>query len=227
MASASSAATDAAVDAATDKLANASVADESTTATAADGDGPDMTKTHPLQYRWTMWYNPKQQRTGGEWKSNVQSISSFDTVEGFWCLYNNLVPPTRLQLGSNYHLFKDGIMPEWEDKANATGGKWVFTLSHDRERIDQMWLYTLLALIGESFEFSSQICGVVVSPRKKECRIALWTTCADSQHEAAVRSIGAAFKATLGVTDHPIGYQLHNDALKHECSFRNASRFQV
>jgi hypothetical protein len=29
-----------------------------------------------------------------------------------------MVPPGRLPIGSNYHLFKDGIEPEWEHKDN-------------------------------------------------------------------------------------------------------------
>lgn len=37
---------------------------------------------------------------------------------GYNSLYNNMVPPGRLVIGSNYHLFKDGIDPEWEHKDN-------------------------------------------------------------------------------------------------------------
>lgn len=51
-----------------------------------------------------------------------------NTVEDFWGVWNSAVLPTLLPFGSNYHLFRDGIKPAWEDSANANGGKWVFNI---------------------------------------------------------------------------------------------------
>lgn len=42
-------------------------------------------------------------------------------VEDFWRLYNNVAPPSQLQLGCSYNLFKRGIEPKWEDPANDKG----------------------------------------------------------------------------------------------------------
>ncbi len=39
-------------------------------------------------------------------------------VEEFWSIINNLLPPSQLVKNANYHFFKDGIQPLWEDKAN-------------------------------------------------------------------------------------------------------------
>jgi hypothetical protein len=36
-------------------------------------------------------------------------------------LFNNLVPPSQLPAGSNYHLFKGDVRPEWEDQYNEKG----------------------------------------------------------------------------------------------------------
>jgi len=33
-----------------------------------------------------------------------------------------------LASGSNYHLFKDGVEPKWEDPQNVRGGKWLLQM---------------------------------------------------------------------------------------------------
>lgn len=60
-------------------------------------------------------------------------------------LYNNVMPASQLEHGSNYHLFKVGIEPKWEDPANGRGGQWVLTLSNKqrKEKLDKLWLYTV------------------------------------------------------------------------------------
>jgi hypothetical protein len=52
-------------------------------------------------------------------------------------------------------------------------------------------LTQILACIGEAFEEEEEVCGCVVSIRKAQDRIAIWTRTASK--EAAVRSIGYAF----------------------------------
>jgi len=51
-----------------------------------------------------------------------------------------------LAVSSNYHLFKQGIKPMWEDPANKQGGKWSIQLLRNRttmREIDNNWLYTV------------------------------------------------------------------------------------
>lgn len=62
---------------------------------------------------------------------------------------------------ANYYLFKEGIIPAWEDEANKQGGKWSIQLPKDKNRagVDKMWLYTVRAtpplLLCSSFLISS------------------------------------------------------------------------
>ena len=85
-----------------------------------------------------------------------------------------MVPPKSLQQGCTYHLFKDDIRPEWEHEQNRGGGKWV--IIPDRNKVDDNWLSLLLACVGETLSDSEdEICGVVVSIRKKQDKIAIWT----------------------------------------------------
>ena len=60
---------------------------------------------HPLQYRWVLWFdNPKLKKPDESWEENLKKIHSFDTVEDFWCLFNNIVAPTKLTMNSNFHI---------------------------------------------------------------------------------------------------------------------------
>src|SRR5690606_1908715 len=115
-----------------------------------------------------------------------------------------------LPQGSDYHVFKEGIQPMWEDKQNRNGGKWVVLLSGQlKNQLNHLWLSTLLACIGASFDDDVQVNGVVVSIRKRIDKIALWTS--DSSDMAAVRRIGEQFKQFLNLSNIKISYQVHYD----------------
>lgn len=44
-------------------------------------------------------------------------------------------------MGSDYSLFKKGIMPMWEDQANKRGGRWLISLERkQRSELDRYWL---------------------------------------------------------------------------------------
>lgn len=59
-------------------------------------------------------------------------------------MHNNVWTPTQLTLGANYHFFKEGVKPAWEDAENAKGGKWNFQIQRvNRGRLDDMWLNTV------------------------------------------------------------------------------------
>ena len=59
-------------------------------------------------------------------------------------LYNNVVPPSRLNAGVDFHLFKEGIEPKWEDPRCSQGGKWVVPIAKaNKGQLDTMWLNTV------------------------------------------------------------------------------------
>ncbi|BGP34352.1 eukaryotic translation initiation factor 4E [Rhodotorula toruloides] len=115
----------------------------------------DFTVKHPLCSPWTLWFDSaSKQDKAKSWEEALTKVISFQSVEEFWGLYNNIVPPSILGANSNYYLFKQGIKPAWEDEANAHGGKWSVQLPRGKytDQIDTFWLYTMLAAIGETFE---------------------------------------------------------------------------
>lgn len=185
----------------------------------------DAGQKNPLHCKWTMFYNPASKSNNSKsWPNHVREIWTFGTVEDFWRLFNNLVAPSCLPVGSNYHLFKNGVQPEWEDPANLKGGKWsvVYNVKGEdnSKKFDDAWMWTVLALIGEFFEDSDFITGVVISPRAKFNKIALWTSDAPSR-DAQMR-IGQTLKTHLNIQG-PLSYQSWDDAKDR----RNAPMYQV
>ncbi|XP_039952467.1 eukaryotic translation initiation factor 4E1-like [Bactrocera tryoni] len=129
---------------------------------------------HPLQNTWTLWYLENDRSKS--WEDMQNEITSFDTVEDFWSLYNHIKPPSDIKLGSDYSLFKKGIRPMWEDAGNKQVGRWVITLNKtSKADLDNLWLDVLLCLIGEAFENSDVVCGAVVNIRGKNNKISIWT----------------------------------------------------
>ena len=68
---------------------------EASTATREDGevaaerDGePDFAKKHPLEYKWTLWFDNPKGGGGGQkqstWGQTLRAVYTFDTVEDFW-----------------------------------------------------------------------------------------------------------------------------------------------
>ncbi|RKO84819.1 translation initiation factor eIF 4e-like domain-containing protein [Blyttiomyces helicus] len=189
----------------------------------------DFNIKHPLQNSWVLWFdNPQRKNTNqANWSQNLKNLITIDTVEDFWGVYNNIMKATTLSNSANYHLFKLGIQPAWEDKQNANGGKWVINVpkrkSPSGADLDQLWLYTMLACIGEAFPDSEEICGAVVSIRKVD-RISLWTRSALDREKQ--ERTGVQWKKSLG-WDDKIGYQAHSDALRKNSSYSNAEMYTV
>lgn len=92
---------------------------------------------------------------------------------------NNIAPVSELAMKSDYHLFKEGVRPEWEDPQNKHGGKWAYQFKEKRSvNIDELWLHTMLAAIGETLENEEdgEVMGVVCNVRKGFYRVGVWTS---------------------------------------------------
>lgn len=129
-------------------------------------------------------------------------MGTYETVESFMSIFPTLRRPSQMERNCNYHLFKDGIKPMWEDKANARGGKWVLTLRNGNQALlDRSWMYLVLGLIGEELDEADDITGAVISTRPKGDRIAVWLR--DKHDVAKVNGIGKRFVQLLDVDREP------------------------
>lgn len=154
---------------------------------------------HPLNTKWTLWYTKPAVDRSESWSDLLGPVITFDTVEEFWGIYNAIPQASELPIKSDYHLFREGIKPEWEDVVNSKGGKWSFQFK-SKPDINDLWTRALLSVIGETIEEedSNEVNGVVLNIRKGFFRIGLWTK---STNEATLIPIGEKLKKVLRLTD--------------------------
>lgn len=154
-----------------------------------------------------------------------------------------------MALKSDYHLFKQGVRPEWEDPQNKHGGKWSYSFKEKRNcDINDIWLHTMLAAIGETLEDEEdgEVMGVVVNVRKAFFRIGVWTrTIGKSipgrgdgdvaggkgrsvqKGQDILLQIGKRFKEILKLPpNEPVEFSGHTDAA-HSGSTRAKAKFTV
>jgi len=177
-----------------------------------DGLPAELLVKHPLQSRWVLWYLKADRNK--DWEDCLKQVTTFDTVEDFWALYNHIQVASGLNWGSDYYLFKEGIKPMWEDENNIKGGRWLVAVDKLKrnELLDHYWLELLMAIIGEQFEeHGEHICGAVVNVRQKGDKVSLWTR--DALKDDVNKRIGQILKAKLEIPDsEPIRYEVHKDS---------------
>jgi translation initiation factor 4E len=128
---------------------------------------------HPLRSTWTLFYRPPTSKYSDYEKSTIK-LASISSVETFWTIYSHLKRPSQLPSISDYHIFKEGIRPVWEDEANKRGGKWIVRLK--KGVADRYWEEILFAIVGDQFmEAGEEVCGAVLSVRSGEDVLNVWT----------------------------------------------------
>ncbi|KAL7991108.1 hypothetical protein Chor_014538 [Crotalus horridus] len=159
---------------------------------------------HPLQYNYTFWYSrrtPGRPTSSQSYEQNIKQIGTFASVEQFWRFYSHMVRPGDLTGHSDFHLFKEGIKPMWEDDANKNGGKWIIRLR--KGLASRCWENLILAMLGEQFMVGEEICGAVVSVR--------FQTASDQATTARIRD---TLRRVLNLPPNTImEYKTHTDSI--------------
>ncbi|EHB00113.1 Eukaryotic translation initiation factor 4E type 2 [Heterocephalus glaber] len=171
---------------------------------------------HPLQYNYTFWYSrrtPGRPTSSQSYEQNIKQIGTFASVEQFWRFYSHMVRPGDLTGHSDFHLFKEGIKPMWEDDANKNGGKWIIRLR--KGLASRCWENLILAMLGEQFMVGEEICGAVVSVRFQEDIISIWNKTASDQ--ATTARIRDTLRRVLNLPPNTImEYKTHTDSIKYD-----------
>lgn len=154
-------------------VADAGVEKTETDPSTEASSSPQPSSDHPLKTTWNLFYRPPTNKFSDYEKSTIR-LASISTVESFWTIYTHLKRPSSLPTVSDYHIFKDGIRPVWEDEANKRGGKWIIRLK--KGVADRYWEDLLLAIVGDQFlEAGEEVCGAVLSVRSGEDVLSVWT----------------------------------------------------
>lgn len=187
---------------------------------------------HPLEYSYTFSYfvRPNGKFDPEEYAHYVQPIAVFSSVEQFWetykfikrpsgeCAPSPLSPAAEITRKVDFHLFKKGIKPVWEDQQNRKGGKWILRLKKGLS--SRIWENLLLAMIGEQFLVGEEICGAVCSVRNQEDILSLWNKSANST--GVTNRIRDTLRRILNLPMNAIlEYKRHDDCLRDQSSYRH------
>uniref|UniRef100_A0A8C9X364 Eukaryotic translation initiation factor 4E family member 2 n=1 Tax=Sander lucioperca TaxID=283035 RepID=A0A8C9X364_SANLU len=160
--------------------------------------------------------SPKDSEKEKAEDEDKEQNTSKKKVEQFWRFYSHMIRPGDLTGHSDFHLFKEGIKPMWEDDANKMGGKWIIRLR--KGLASRCWENLILAMLGEQFMVGEEICGAVVSVRFQEDIISIWNKTASDQ--ATTARIRDTLRRVLNLPPNTImEYKTHTDSIKYVCLF--------
>jgi hypothetical protein len=127
---------------------------------------------HQLNDRWICWFHDLNDEN---WSmSSYKELLSFDTIEDFWIMCNNL----KTANNGMYYIMRQGYPPIWDHEKNINGGGWTFKV--DKKVAHEFWEKMACYCIGETLcKNSANIIGVSISPKIRFVTIRLWTNNCD------------------------------------------------
>ena len=157
--------------------------------------------------------------SGVPYETSIKTLATVHTVEQFWDVYNHLIRPSDLPTTTDYHFFRDGIKPTWEDPSNAKGGKWIVRLR--KGLASRYWEEIILAILGQQFAVpDGEVCGAVLSIRYSEDIVSVWNR--TSSDRGSVDRIRDGIKKVLQLPGHVhLEYKPHQASLQDKSSFKN------
>ena len=162
----------------------------SETKTAANLPSEPLAKTETVD-TWVIWCRPPMQKSNGQqvpYEDTIHPMLKFNTEEDFCLAFKHLKHPSDLPIVWEYHLFKEGIRPIWEDKENKNGGKWVIRVK--KGVADRYWEILQMSLVDNCWgDLGEEICGGVVSMRSGEDILSLWLRDAASGRNLKIKCV--------------------------------------
>ncbi|KAJ8130413.1 hypothetical protein O1611_g3220 [Lasiodiplodia mahajangana] len=178
--------------------------------------------SHPLRDTWVFWYRPPITKANGyiEYDKTLHAMMSVKTSEEFWLAYSHLKRPSSLPTVSDYHLFKEGVRPIWEDEENKHGGKWILRLK--KGVADRYFEDLIMACVGDQFgDESDELCGIVLSMRNGEDVLSIWTKNTGQR----VLKIRETMRRILGCpTDTRIEWKSHDTSMQQRSMIEESRR---
>lgn len=125
-----------------------------------------------LTDNWTLYFLPSPPGKGEPFDPAL--VFGIDTVASFWKTMNNLPEAEELPARSSMYLFRDDIVPKWEDPQNKDGG--LYRVAVSSRVANDVWLRTAARTIGESWKrlYRDNVNGIVLKVKEKGMYIEVW-----------------------------------------------------
>ena len=87
-------------------------------------------------------------------------------------IQQHLRRPTAMPYGTHFHVFRQGMRPEWEDPAFAEGCQ--LEIKSQKNTTSKYWEDMILAMMGEQFETADFVYGMVMKLKPQFDKISVW-----------------------------------------------------
>mmetsp|Transcript_20978 Transcript_20978/g.49148 ORF Transcript_20978/g.49148 Transcript_20978/m.49148 type:complete len:231 (+) Transcript_20978:46-738(+) len=137
---------------------------------------PGVPEALPLRHTWVVWQQLASPGKTVPYEQSTKQIASVSSVEDFWPVFDRLPQPSDLltrrmtettqEDGSHVvdalMIFRDGVLPQWEDAANSEGGhlQFHFKASLGAAQLDEYWNNLVLGTLGNTLEPAEMITGL-------------------------------------------------------------------
>ena len=108
----------------------------------------------------------------------IIKIADVSNINEFWEVFQHLKKPNQCPVGSDYHIFKKGIVPMWEDKFNKDGGKLSMLLTWKYANV--IWEEVTFNFAKGLLPYYDYINGIVISVRPKFLALSFWIKCGNN-----------------------------------------------
>ncbi len=159
-----------------------------------------MPGKYPLRESWTLWYDSAgfhktyaETRHPIEWKQNIKEVYTFDSLENFYRLYNNIEEPMGIWYKSSYHIFLKGVAPHCLDLNNQDGIT-IHYLIEPSADLDEAWLQTILTIISGKYD---NINGISIQKCKNYYELIIWMRTRDDSYMSDFKKIYDDFKLNI------------------------------
>jgi translation initiation factor 4E len=176
-------------------------------------------KTLTFKNGWVLWEKPVQNHSNDHdhYSTAMRVLSRMSNVEEFWKYWLCVPQPSELLEGKHFvrevantdgelshidtlMLFREGIRPEWEDPANATGGHFQYMFkvnSIPPAQLDEYWNNIVIGIVGGAIQPHELLTGVRLLDkstvgRNSIIRIEVWFR--DFHNTEAVNALKASLE---------------------------------
>jgi translation initiation factor 4E len=154
-------------------------------------ESPPVEGDGKLLRQWSLWYlvPDRYQMHITDWSDFLHVLNTFGTIDEMWATLNSVGKAAQLPKGSRFYIFKLGVQPLWEDRANQ-GGR-LISIEHPianakKPKISDRWTDLVLAVVGESIANAELINGIEFTVRKQTYNICVWVSPCDDARVAVL-----------------------------------------
>ena len=131
-------------------------------------------------------YKKKPIEKEEEFLEKIIKIRDTSNINEFWEVFQHLKKPNQCPIGSDYHIFKKGINPMWEDKSNKDGGKLSVLLTWKLANV--IWEEVTFNFAKGILPYYDFINGIVISMRPKFLVLSFWIKSGNSPMVDKIRN---------------------------------------